>query len=73
MPWLSPAPWWLVAADPVTVSVLGKMRRLHGVCQANGQRTLNLDDALLKPGAKYEVRATAPCPVGVEAVVVSGG
>ncbi|GAB4815982.1 hypothetical protein N2152v2_003028 [Parachlorella kessleri] len=49
-----PSKYERYAADPVTVSVLGKMRRLHGVCQANGQRTLNLDDALLKPGAKYE-------------------
>lgn len=37
------------------LSVLGKLRRLHGVCQANGQRTLNLEEVLIKPGSNIEV------------------
>ena len=37
------------------LSVLGKLRRLHGVCQANGLRTLNLDEVLVKPGQNAEV------------------
>lgn len=35
------------ASDPETLSVLQKMRRMHGVAQANGQRTISLEDMLV--------------------------
>lgn len=33
-------------ADLVILAVLQKMRRLHSVAQANGQRTVSIDDML---------------------------
>lgn len=38
------------AADPQILAVLQKMRRLHSVAQANGQRTVNIDVMLAQPG-----------------------
>ncbi|PRW33536.1 Cellulose synthase [Chlorella sorokiniana] len=38
------------AADPQVLAVLQKMRRIHGVAQANGQRTVGIEDMLAKPG-----------------------
>ncbi|KAI3425195.1 hypothetical protein D9Q98_008964 [Chlorella vulgaris] len=38
------------AANPQILSVLQKMRRMHGVAQANGQRTVEIEGMLAKPG-----------------------
>jgi len=37
------------ASDPRVASVLGKMRRVHAALQANGQRTLPLDEVTVPP------------------------
>jgi hypothetical protein len=44
------------AADPQILAVLQKMRRLHAAAQANGQRTVNIEDMLTQPGVGQEAR-----------------
>ncbi|KAK2076999.1 hypothetical protein QBZ16_005227 [Prototheca wickerhamii] len=45
-----------LAADPMIAGVLTKLRRMHAVCTANGQRRVDLDALLVAPGDGDEAR-----------------
>ncbi|KAL4419788.1 hypothetical protein ABPG75_006886 [Micractinium tetrahymenae] len=64
------------AADPQILTVLQKMRRLHSVAQANGQRTISIDDMLTQPGqekkdAERQLAIEATCAAHLAAAAAA--
>ncbi|PSC70051.1 DNA-(apurinic or apyrimidinic site) lyase 2 [Micractinium conductrix] len=64
------------AADPVVLGVLQKMRRLHSVAQANGQRTVSIDDMIAQAGqaekdAERQLAIEATCTAHVAAAAAA--
>ena len=44
-----------LSGDPQVAGVLLKMRRVHAAAQANGQRTVSMNDMVVAPGADWKV------------------